>query len=630
MRVIVRCLALAAFAAAMPAWAEARVTFRQAVVDIDVNADGSAVQTVHIAMQANNDALAQQLAQQPITYSAAREKLTILEAYTEKPDGTRLAVDATAIHNQLVPGAVNFPLFDDQERKVVVFPSVAAHDTLVYSMRREIRKPLIRGQFTLDLFLNRSFSWPDYQLTITAPATLPLNTEQHGIDMEREQDGGRVIYRFHAAYPNAIATGPAVVGPFQRMPRVFVSSLPDYAALARAYAELALPKAAVTPEIQRLADRLTEGIADRKAQAQALYDWVSTHIRYVAVWLDRGAIEPHAASAILEAGYGDCKDHAVLFSALLKARGIQSEPVLINLGNEYRLPGPPTFAVLNHVITWLPEFAIYADTTAEVAPFGVLPFQEYGKPVVHAGATVPVERQTPVLAPADQAVESFVTKAQLREDGTVEGESSTVASGPFSILLRLAAKGIDRKGQENAAQARLKLSAEDGSGSFGFSPPTAIDGDYSVVGHFHLDARPELLDGDTFALPVGLRLLPRPGDLLLGPLGLRNLKDSEATPCHAGRQSETLSLALPMGWQVARLPRDVEIDNALLHYETHWTTAQHLVSVQRSVTSRVGSSLCEGETRREIAKALSAIRKDLDVEIGLRRSDAISEGQDPR
>jgi len=73
------------------------VIFRQAVVDIDVNPDGSSVQTAHLELQANNDALAQQLAHQPITYRASREKLTILEAYTEKPNGTRLAVDATAI-----------------------------------------------------------------------------------------------------------------------------------------------------------------------------------------------------------------------------------------------------------------------------------------------------------------------------------------------------------------------------------------------------------------------------------------------------------------------------------------------------------------------------------------------------
>jgi hypothetical protein len=392
--------------------------------------------------------------------------------------------------------------------------------------------------------------------------------------------------------------------------------MPDYAAMAGAYAAIALPKEAVTPEIQRLADRITEGIADRRQQARAIYEWVSTHIRYVAVWLVQGAIEPHEAASVLELGYGDCKDHAVLFGALLRARGIDSEPVLINLGNEYTLPGPPTLAILNHVITWLPEFALYADTTAGVAPFGVLPFQEYGKPVVHAGAMGPGERRTPALA-REQATETFVTKARLEADGTIEGESTTVASGPFSVSLRLSTRSIDQQGREAAARKQLSLSGEEGSGSFGFPPPTSIDGNYSVAGHFSLDARPELLDGATFALPVGLRLLGRPGDPLLGPLGVRNLKDSEPTPCHAGRQSETLSLELPEGWRPARLPHDVLIDNTLLHYETHWTVTPRQVAVRRELESRVAGAVCEDDTRKQTAKALAAIRRDLDSQIGL-------------
>jgi hypothetical protein len=443
---------------------------------------------------------------------------------------------------------------------------------------------------------------------------MPLRTEEHGITAEREQDGDRVVYRFRATYPDALAAESTAVGPFQRMPRAFVSSMPDYAAMARAYAAQAQPKEVVTPEIQQLADRLTHGIANRKDQARAIYDWVSTHVRYVAVWLAQGAIEPHSAASVLEVGYGDCKDHAVLFGALLRARGIDSEPVLINLGDEYELPGPPTLAVLNHVITWLPEFSLYVDTTAGVAPFGVLAFQEYGKPVVHAGAAGPVERRTPVLA-HDQATETFVTKAKLEPDGTIEGESTTVASGPFSVLLRLAARSIDQQGRKPAARTQLKSLGEDGSGSFEFGAPSDIEGDYSVTGHFDLDARPELLDGATFRLPVGLPLLERPGDVLLGPLGLHHLKDSEPTPCHAGRQSETLSLALPEGWRVARMPQDALIDNALLHYETHWTVVQGLVSVHRELASNATGPLCEGDTRTQAAHALLAIRRDLDAQI---------------
>ena len=610
------CLAPALLAVAMPTAARAQLVMRQAVVDIDVHPDGSAVLTAHVAMRATNDAAAQRIAQRPIAYSASREDLTILEAYTQKPDGTRLKVDAGAIHAQLVPGSPDLTLFNDQQQKVIVFPSVAAQDTLVYTLRRDIRKPLFPGQFFWHAVLDRSLSWQDYQATISAPASMPLRTEAFGIETERRQDGDRTVYHLHAAYPDPLAAEPAAVGPFQRLPRAFVSSMPDYAAMARAYAAEAQPKEAVTPEIQRLADRLADGIADRRDQARTIYDWVSTHIRYVAVWLGQGAVEPHAASAVLAVGYGDCKEHAVLFGALLRARGIDSEPVLINLGNEYTLPGPPTLAVLNHVITWLPEFSLYADTTAGVAPFGVLTFQEYGKPVVHAGATAPAERRTPVLAD-DQATATFVTRETLEPDGTIAGESTTAAAGPFSISLRHAARAIDRQGRTQAAQTQLRALGEDGTGNFTFPAPTEIDGDFSVTGHFSLDARPELLDGATFRMPIGLRLLERPGDPLIGPLGLHALKDSEPTPCHVGRQRETLELALPEGWRVARVPKDLAIDNALLHYATHWTVAQGRVSVQRELVSAATGPLCEGDARRLAAHALAAIRRDLDAQIGL-------------
>jgi transglutaminase-like putative cysteine protease len=616
MRAVVRHLFTALLAVAAPSWANAQLIIHKAEGNIEIHADGTVVHISHVELRASNDAAAQKIAEQPIVYRPSRETLTVLEAYTQKPDGTRLPVDAGAIHTQLVPGASNLTLFNDQERKVIVFPAAAAQDTFVYTVRRDVQHPTFPGQFIWQALLDRSMSWQDYHVTITAPASLPLRTEESGIEMERQQDGDRVVYRFHAAYPDPLPATPSAVGPFQRQPRAFVSSMPDYNAMAKAYAAMSLPKEAVTPEIQRLADRITDGIADRKEQARAIYEWVSTHTRYVAVWLNQGAIEPHTAASVVELGYGDCKDHAVLFGALLRARGIESEPALINLGNEYLLPGPPTLAVLNHVITWLPEFALYADTTAGVAPFGTLPFSEYGKPVVHAGATGPAERRTPSLA-GDQATETLVTKARLKPDGTVEGDSTTIASGPFSVSLRLAARSIDQQGREPAAQKQLALSGLEGSGSFGFPPPTSIDGDYSVVGRFKLDARPEMLDGATFALPVGLRILERPGDLLLGPLGLRNLKDTEPTPCHAGRQDETLSLELPEGWRPARVPHDVVIDNVLVHYETHWTLTQRQVAVRRELVSHAVGPLCENETRRHAATMLAAIRRDLDAQIGL-------------
>jgi len=233
---------------------------------------------------------------------------------------------------------------------------------------------------------------------------------------------------------------------------------------------MAAGKAAVTPRIQALADEITAGISDRRDQAHRIYDWVSKHIRYVAVFLGNGGYEPHEAIKILENGYGDCKDHVVLLEALLKAKGIASLPVLIDSGNRYRAPETATPAAFNHVISFLPEFDLYVDSTAGVAPFGILPVTEYGKRV--ALATEPGGSLTMLpLVVAEDDEEKLQTTAQLMADGTVSGKSTTGASGPFGIKLRGLAASVEVGGPERWAQSYFKSLGWRGKASFQFDPP---------------------------------------------------------------------------------------------------------------------------------------------------------------
>lgn len=127
---------------------------------------------------------------------------------------------------------------------------------------------------------------------------------------------------------------------------------------------------------------LTANLDTPRAKALALSDWVRKNIRYVAVYVGAGGVVPHAAQAVLDNRYGDCKDHVVLLEALLKAAAIESSPALINLGNAYVLPKVPTLGLLNHVITYVPSLDLYLDSTATPIAAGYLPIQELGKPVL--------------------------------------------------------------------------------------------------------------------------------------------------------------------------------------------------------------------------------------------------------
>ncbi len=340
--------------------------------NIEVQANGNALETIHTETQILTAAAITQLAQLPIGYIESMQDVDIIEAYTLKADGRKIAVDKGAIITRQPPGASQLPIFSDAKQKVIVFPNVEPGDTVVYTARRRDKTAMFPGHYVRAGVLSPLLPVDSFDLTVTAPKRLGVTFENHDLDLKKSESGNNDIYAVHYSNVNPPAEDNAAVSPMDRVPRYFISSFKSYDDLARTYAGMIESNATVTAKIRAQADSITAGITDRREQARAIYEWVSQHVRYVEVAFGQGAIIPHAAESVLNNAFGDCKDHTVLFTALLKAKGIDSRPVLINLGNGYTLSSVPAVGQLNHVIAWLPEFDIYADTTAGIVPFGFL------------------------------------------------------------------------------------------------------------------------------------------------------------------------------------------------------------------------------------------------------------------
>src|ERR1700678_3516829 len=90
--------------------------------DVVVDKSGLETETVHVLLQPTNSAAAQQVMQQPIGYSESMADVDIIEAFTVKPDGRKLAVAPSAIFAQPAPGSPQLPMFNDERQKVIVFP----------------------------------------------------------------------------------------------------------------------------------------------------------------------------------------------------------------------------------------------------------------------------------------------------------------------------------------------------------------------------------------------------------------------------------------------------------------------------------------------------------------------------
>jgi tetratricopeptide (TPR) repeat protein/transglutaminase-like putative cysteine protease len=615
MRATALAVLLVAFAVAPAAGAPAAASVVLEQTDIQVAADGSFVQTAHTEIKALNDAGAMQIAQISLPFNAGIQELEIVEAHTLKADGKTIPVDVDSVYEQLPRDDGTMISVTDQRVKVLLFPQFAAGDTAAYTLRLKSVHPIFPGQYWFGEIFPRIGSYQEVQVSLTAPSAMALQVENHAVEFARKEAGANTVFTWHYSAPTPEAPETTAISTLEREPRFFVSSFKDYADLGRAYAGQAAPKAAVTPKVKALAERITGGETDKRGQAKKLYEWVVKNIRYVAVELGRGTMVPHDADTILVNGYGDCKDHDILMQALLKAAGIEAESVLINSSAAYVLTEVPTFTGIDHVITYIPELKLYLDANG-LAPFGTLPLPEYGKPVIHAAAGKASLSAMPLLQPGADST-SVTTVSRIGEDGILHGSTRTTASGPHSIYLRMMGLSVQAVGPERAAQLQLAArSYKDGTGKLTGEPPTELKDSYSITGEYSAPGWGDWINGkERRMLPGGLRLFNPAGDGLMGSLYPDNVKDSEPTPCYSGRAMEDISVELPAGTRVISLPPDTRVETANLTFTAHWKFAGNVLSVHREFSSRVGEALCRGAVRKQTAAALKQILDSYDLQI---------------
>ena len=552
----------------------------------------------------------QSLSQQQVQFVEGMQKLETLEAFTEKADGRHVAVDPANIITRDAASGLQATYASDLKIRTFIFPDVAVGDTLVMTLKSDILRDFFAGHLTdFDVF-PRSQSVTSAQYTIEAPANLDLSVRAagNGASDKTEVVGGirrHLVEVTGAAYR---PEEPGAVSPFDREPYMAISTFRSYEELGLAYGKAALPQSKPTPEIRALADEITRGIADRRAQAAAIDAWVKQHIRYVAVYLTVGRVVPHDAATVLKNKFGDCKDKVTLMSALLAAKGIASEAALINLGPAYSLPEPPTLAVLNHVIAYLPEFDLYDDPTASVEAFGTLTGEAYDKPVVRVAATGASLARTPPMKSQDHTAQ-VKTIVRFAADGTISGQTEESSTGILGGGLRYAGGVLQQVGQETVVQRQLQSFNTPGSGHYEFDSsapfrdPAVIKNEFKLNDRFKTPA-----PGGIAAIPVGMPFSVRLGNSLLGA---RLSGRRSAFACLAGSQSEDIEAIFDPALPMPSPLNAVSVDNAYFTYKSNYRIENRTLKIHREFVSRVSRQVCAPEAEAQIAADLNKVRADV-------------------
>lgn len=166
----------------------------------------------------------------------------------------------------------------------------------------------------------------------------PLTGQRNGIGKMVFQEKGLAAQEYETSTP------PNLIP----MPLLDMSQYKDWSEVAH-WAVALFPDKAGSAEVQALARKFSAGTNEERA-SQALH-WVQDEIRYFSVSMGENSHRPQLPEAVLKRRFGDCKDKSLLLVSLLRAMGLEAQPVLLHASAPtlpaQLLPSPGSF---NHAI----------------------------------------------------------------------------------------------------------------------------------------------------------------------------------------------------------------------------------------------------------------------------------------
>ncbi|HWH70863.1 MAG TPA: DUF3857 domain-containing protein, partial [Candidatus Sulfotelmatobacter sp.] len=313
-----------------------------------------------------------------VSYSPPYEELNFLDCEVLRPDGELLRLDPDAIREALEKSVGDYQV---GRRKIFSLPGVVPGAVLHVRYRTQWKNfPL--PQISLEIPIGQEMAALDSTIQVSVPKDTPFHFALERVKaadpkISQTPYGATYTWQFTGLPPYQ---REGLVAPRQR-PRLMISTFPNWPEFAAWYTRISQLSDTLTPAIADKAKELTRGAKTDREKVLALYNYV-TSLRYVAVPMGVNSFRPHAAANVLANQFGDCKDKANLFNALLHSLNVEAHLVLVPRFSQAHetVPG----LAFNHAISrvTLGNQILWVDTTDEVCRFGMLPPGDPGRKVL--------------------------------------------------------------------------------------------------------------------------------------------------------------------------------------------------------------------------------------------------------
>ena len=560
--------------------AEEAAIFERILNRIHFENDGTEVSETEAVIRIQSQAGVEEFGQLVFGYSSVTEKLEIEYVRVRKPDG-QVVVTPEATAQDFAPDVLKeAPMYSDYRQRHISVAALQPGDTLEYRTVTRVLTPLAAGNFWYEYTFPKGAVVNEDRLEIDIPKMREVKLKTPTRKPEIQDNGDRRVYTWVVKDIQPERDKDKDEAEEETGPDVQLTTFTDWKQVAQWYAKLQGERMKVDDSVQKKAAELTKGANTPTEKARRLYDFVARSVRYVSISLGIGRYQPHLASDVLQNGYGDCKDKHTLLSALLRAEGIQSYPVLIGSSRKLDadVPSPGQF---DHVITLarLGTGLTWLDATPEVTPFGLILYQLRNKQAVVASEDSEGGLQR---TPADSPVKAFTHFAldgKFSEFGALDATLEFTAQGDRDWPMRASFRRY--------SQAQWKDFVKALSASWGLPgdvDDVQLDPIEDTSKPFHL--KYHLHQDRYFVVPsasVNFRPIP--------PLGMPAIRASEKSkePLDIGPAGETdyrVRLQFPSNYTV-RTPTAVKMSRDYGDYSSTYSLNKGILEGERKLVVKV-------------------------------------------
>ena len=281
---------------------------------------------------------------------AEGDTFEVISAQSTQPGAKPVALDAAQIDTRTAPNPDQG--FSRDKQTSLAFPNLRVGTQIRYTVREHRAAKPLMTQFHYTLRFGPSAVRRDHvKVRFTAERPIQWRSELFdGFNVTASANGKTLdVVQKAPTYLNYINESPSAE--LLRIPRLEVGSAMDRQAYFGGFAQRYNQILGASLPAQSAAAVVAVRSLPPAAQVEALMQHISDHYRYLGDWraTERGYV-PFNLAEIEQHGYGDCKDLAILLTAMLNASGIKAETAWVSRGDVVESLLIPGTLAPNHAI----------------------------------------------------------------------------------------------------------------------------------------------------------------------------------------------------------------------------------------------------------------------------------------